>query len=266
MRSDGTMRPGAALLAGLAVLIGLLGSCKASAPERLTVEIVAEYPHDAQAFTQGLLLHDGRLYESTGLVGRSSLREVDMASGAVLRQRDIPAPYFAEGLTLVGEELLQITYTSGELFRWDRSTFESTGSARYEGEGWGLCYDGAAVWMTDGSTNLFKRDPVTFELLATVRVTDGGDPVVRLNELECVAGVIYANVWLTDDIVRIDPASGRVTARIDASPLRASLGPALVTDAVLNGIAYQPDGDLFLVTGKLWPSLFAVRFVPATGR
>jgi glutamine cyclotransferase len=260
------VRTRSALLAVVVVLVAALGSCKASAPERLTVEVVAEYPHDDKAFTQGLLLHGGRLYESTGLVGRSSLREVDLASGAVLRQRDIPAPYFAEGLALVGEELLQITYTSGELFRWDRSTFESTGSATYDGEGWGLCYDGTAVWMTDGSADLFKRDPVTFDLLATVPVTDDGDPVVRLNELECVGGAIYANVWLTDDIVRIDPASGRVTARIDASPLRASLGGPLVTDAVLNGIAYQQDGDLFLVTGKLWPTLFAVRFVPATGR
>jgi len=249
-----------------AALTGMLGSCRASAPERLTVEVAAEYRHDDQAFTQGLLLHEGRLYESTGLVGRSSLREVDLATGAVIRQRDIPAPYFAEGLTLVGEELLQITYRSGELFRWDLTTFESTGSARYEGEGWGLCFDGTALWMTDGSANLIKRDPVTFAPLLTVRVTTMGDPVVRLNELECVAGAVYANIWLTDTIVRIDPASGRVTATIDASPLRTYMGALLVNDAVLNGIAYQPDGDLFLVTGKLWPKLFAVRLVPAGDR
>jgi len=254
-----------ALIIGV-VLVGALGSCRAAAPESLTVEVVAQYPHDEGAFTQGLLLHGGRLYESTGLVGRSSLREVDLATGTVIRQRDIGAPYFAEGLTLVGEELLQLTYTSGEMFRWDRATFESTGSARYDGEGWGLCSDGSSLWMTDGSANLVKRDPVTFAPLATVTVTDMGDPVVRLNELECVAGAIYANVWLTDDIVRIDPASGKVTARIDASPLRAALGVPLVNDAVLNGIAYQPEGDLFLVTGKLWPKLFAVRFVPAQQR
>lgn len=246
-----------------ATLVALLGSCRAAAPELLTIEVVAQYPHDAAAFTQGLLLHDGKLYESTGLVGRSSLREVDLATGEVIRQRDIGAPYFAEGLTLVGDELLQITYTSGELFRWDLTTFESTGSATYDGEGWGLCFDGTAVWMSDGSANLVKRDPATFARLASVNVTDMGESVVRLNELECVGGAIYANIWLTDDIVRIDPSSGRVTARIDASSLRASLGVPLVNDAVLNGIAYQSDGDLFLVTGKLWPTLFAVRFVPA---
>ena len=250
-------------LVAAAALLGLLASCKAAAPESLTVEIVAEYPHDDQAFTQGLLLHDGRLYESTGLVGRSSLRQVSLATGEVIRRRDIPPPYFAEGLALVGEELLQITYTSGELFRWDLSTFESTGSARYQGEGWGLCYDGTALWMSDGSTNLVKRDPDTFARLATVKVSDNGAPVVRLNELECVDGAIYANIWLTDDIVRIDPATGRVTARIDASPLKQSLGMRLGTDAVLNGIAYREEDQSFLVTGKLWPKLFAVRFVPA---
>src|SRR5690606_4666096 len=196
---------------------------------------------------------------------RSSLREVDLESGVVIRQRDVPAPFFAEGLELVGDELLQLTYTSGVLFRWDRATFESTGTQTYDGEGWGLCYDGSALWMTDGSATLFKRDPVSFEVLATVSVTADGDPVVRLNALECVDGSVYANVWLTDDIVKIDPTSGQVTARIDASPLRAALGVPLINDAVLNGIAYDPESGLFLLTGKLWPRMFAVRFVP-TGR
>ena len=253
----------ATLLALAAVTVALLGSCRAAEPEHLTVEVVAEYPHDDGAFTQGLLLYDGKLYESTGLVGRSSLREVDLESGAVIRQRDIPAPYFAEGLELVGDELLQLTYTSGELFRWDRTTFESTGTVRYSGEGWGLCFDGSVLWMTDGSANLFQRDPATFELTATVPVTYDGDPVVRLNELECVDGSVYANVWLTDDIMRIDPDSGRVTARIDASGLREALGTPMINDAVLNGIAFDPDTGLFLLTGKLWPRMFAVRFVPA---
>lgn len=243
--------------------IALLSSCRAAGPEHLTVEVVTEYPHDERAFTQGLLLRADRLYESTGLVGRSSLREVDLESGAVIRQRDIPSPYFAEGLELVGDELLQLTYTSGVLFRWDRETFETTGTAAYTGEGWGLCFDGTALWMSDGSANLVKRDPASFEELSSVRVTEQGDPVVRLNELECVDGAVYANIWLTDDIVRIDPTSGRVTARIDASPLREALGTPLIGDAVLNGIAYDPDSGLFLLTGKLWPTVFAVRFVPA---
>lgn len=251
------------VLALSALTLGLLGSCKAAGPELLTVEVVAEYPHDARAFTQGLLLHDGRLYESTGLVGRSSVREVDLVSGTVIRQRDIPAPYFAEGLELVGDELLQLTYRAGELFRWDRATFEGTGTATYSGEGWGLCFDGSSLWMTDGSSNLVKRDPATFDVITTVRVTDDGTAVARLNELECVAGAVYANIWLTDEIVRIDPSSGRVTARIDASPLRAALQVPLINDAVLNGIAFDEESGLFLLTGKLWPKLFAVRFVPA---
>lgn len=259
----GTAAVPVTMLALALTALVMLSSCRAAGPEHLTVEVVAEYPHDERAFTQGLLLRGGTLYESTGLVGRSSLREVDLESGAVVRQRDIPSPYFAEGLELVGDELLQLTYTSGTLFRWDRETFGSTGTATYTGEGWGLCFDGTALWMSDGSANLVKRDPVSFEELGSVRVTDQGDAVVRLNELECVDGAVYANIWLTDDIVRIDPASGRVTARIDASPLRAALGVPLIGDAVLNGIAHDPDSGLFLLTGKLWPSLFAVRFVPA---
>lgn len=240
----------------------LLAGCGPARSQELVVEVVRQLPHDSTAFTQGLLLHDGRLYESTGLVGRSSLRTVVPESGEVVRQRDIPAPYFAEGLALVDDELLQLTYRAGKLFRWDRASFEPRGEQSYDGEGWGLCFDGEALWMTDGSAELERRDPETFEVLGSVTVLRGEERVVRLNELECVAGQVYANIWLTDEIVRIDPESGRVTASIDASGLRAFLPGGLVTDAVLNGIAYDADRDLFLLTGKLWPSLFEVRFVP----
>lgn len=249
-----------AIVAFFAFLIALT-ACGAQPPEHLTVEVLAEVPHDADAFTQGLQLGpDGTLYESTGLVGRSSLREVARDSGAVIRQRDIPAPYFAEGLTLVGDEVLQLTWQAGLAFRWDRTTFEPTGDARYEGEGWGLCFDGDSLWMSDGSATLTRRDPTTFAVRGTVEVEAEGEPLARLNELECVDDAIYANVWLTDEIVRIQPRSGRVTARIDASPLRASLG-AVGPDAVLNGIAYDAQNDTFLVTGKLWPKMYEVRFV-----
>jgi glutaminyl-peptide cyclotransferase len=251
----------APLLTAAAALLAGLAACGAQRPEQLTVEVLAEFPHDAAAFTQGLQFGpDGKLYESTGLVGRSSLREVAPDTGAVIRQRDIPAPYFAEGLTLVGDEVLQLTWQSGLVFRWDRATFEPTGDARYEGEGWGLCFDGDALWMSDGSATLTRRDPSTFAVLGTVEVRAEGEPVARLNELECVEDAIYANVWLTDEIVRIHPRSGRVTARIDAAPLRASLG-AVGPDAVLNGIAYDPQNDTFRVTGKLWPRMYEVRFV-----
>lgn len=250
------------LLSALALTL-LIGGCGPARSQELTVEIVRELPHDERAFTQGLLLQGGILYESTGLVGRSSLRAVDPTSGEVIRQRDIPAPYFAEGLALVGNELLQLTYRAGKLFRWDLETFEPTGEQDYAGEGWGLCFDGDAVWMSNGSAVLARRDPATFEVLSEITVSRNGERVPRLNELECVGDAIYANVWLTDEIVIVDPDSGNVTATIDASMLRDSLPAGLVRDAVLNGIAYDPERELFLVTGKLWPSLFEVRFAPA---
>ena len=226
-------------------------------------QVVNRYPHDRGAFTQGLLYRDGFLYESTGLQGRSSLRSVAPETGEVLRQRDIPAPYFAEGLALVGDELLQLTFRAGRLFRWDRETFEPLGEQEYSGEGWGLCYDGEALWMTDGSAELERRDPETFAVLSSVTVRRGGRSLPNLNELECVAGAVYANLWQADEIVRIDPGSGRVTATVDASGLRALLPDGPQGGEVLNGIAYDAERDLFLLTGKLWPSLFEVRFVPA---
>ncbi len=236
-----------------------LVACGERPAERLGVTVLTSHPHDELAFTQGLLLADGYLYESTGLVGRSSLRQVDLESGAVLRQRDVPAPHFAEGLELVDGELWQLTWQSGVLFRYDLDTFEPLGEIRYAGEGWGLCYDGSSLWMTDGSATLFERDPDTFEVRSRVQVALDGQLVPRLNELECVDGKVYANVWLTDEILRIDPADGRVEAVMDAAPLRRSLG-ITSRDAVLNGIAYDQERGVFLLTGKLWPALFEVRF------
>lgn len=247
-----------------AALALLLSGCGEAAPERLTVEVVASYPHDPSAFTQGLELVGGRLYESTGLVGASSLREVDLATGEVIRIRPIPAPHFAEGLTAVADELLQLTWQSGVAWRWDRATFEPLGSFDYQGEGWGLCFDGQALHMSDGSARLFRRDPATFELLGHVTVTDEDGPVVRINELECVGDAVYANIWQSDRIVRIDPDDGRVSASIDASQLRLALPRGGVGVDVLNGIAFVAERDTFLLTGKYWPLMFEVRFVPAT--
>lgn len=244
----------------LCALVLLLGGCRPAVAESLTVSVLRQLPHDPEAFTQGFELDGDTLYESTGLVGRSSVREVDPESGEVIRRRDVPI-VFAEGLTVVGEELLQLTWRDGLLLRWDKETFEPRGSARYQGEGWGLCYDGQALWMSDGSSRLTRRDPATFAVLATLDVRRDGQPLARLNELECVGDDVYANVWLTDEIVRVDAATGEVTATIDASPLRRLLPAGLSPDAVLNGIAYDADRDLFLLTGKLWPSAFEVRFV-----
>ena len=263
-RSEYPSGPGvlrrSALLIAVSLLLSLtLTACGQAPSEKLGVTVLGQYPHDHLAFTQGLLLHGGYLYESTGLVGMSSLRQVDLATGDVLRFRSVPAPHFAEGLELVGQELLQLTWQTGVLFRYDLQTFDLLSEQRYEGEGWGLCYDGEALWMTDGSATLFKRHVDTFEVLSSVQVKLDGNPLPRLNELECVDGKVYANVWLTDEIERIDPESGRVEALIDASPLRELVG-INDRDAVLNGIAYDASKDVFLVTGKLWPALFEVRF------
>ncbi len=246
-----------ALLTALLALS--LTACGETPVDRLTVKVVTQYPHDSGAFTQGLLLADGQLYESTGLVGRSSLREVRLEDGVVVLQHDVPPPYFGEGLALVGDELLQLTWQHGTLLRYDRATFELRGQTSYDGEGWGLCYDGNVLWMSDGSATLTKRDARSFAPLGSVEVKLDGKPLTRLNELECVNGLVYANIWERDDIARIDPNSGRVTGVIDASSLRASLG-ITASGAVLNGVAYDAEQDLFLLTGKLWPALFAVRF------
>ncbi len=238
-----------------------LTGCGEASPQSLTVEILATYPHDPAAFTQGLELVGGKLYESTGIVGASSVREVDLASGEVVRLREVARPHFAEGMTAVGDELWQITWQTGTAFRWDRATFEPLGTFSYQGEGWGLCLGDGALYMTDGSATLARRDPTTFQLSGSVQVTDEKGAVTRLNELECVGDDVYANVWQTDRIVRIDPKSGKVTASIDASALRRALPSGGRPIDVLNGIAYVSERQTFLLTGKYWPLVFEVRFV-----
>jgi glutaminyl-peptide cyclotransferase len=226
---------------------------------RLRAQVVRSYPHDRAAFTQGLLLAgNGRVYESTGLVGRSSLREVELATGRVVRSVDVAPPVFAEGLALVGDSLFQLTWQNGKVLRYDRATFKRTGEMAYQGEGWGLCYDGKTLVMSDGSDRLTFRRPADFSIARTVSVTLDGAPLRNLNELECVDGLVYANVWMTDTLVRIDPRTGRVLASIDAAGL---LTPAERTGVdVLNGIAHDPSDGTFLLTGKLWPKVFRVRF------
>lgn len=226
--------------------------------ERLRVEVVRSYPHDRTAFTQGLLLHGGRLYESTGMVGQSSLREVEVETGRVIRRTSVPPPIFAEGLTLVGDRLIQLTWQNGRALIYDRRTFNRVGEFTYRGEGWGLCTQGDELVMSDGSSRLTVRRPDDFAVIRTVNVTMEGQPLEQLNELECVDGAVYANVWMQDIIVRIDAASGRVTARIDAGNLLAPMERQGVD--VLNGIAYDASDRTFLITGKLWPKLFRVRF------
>jgi glutaminyl-peptide cyclotransferase len=266
-RADRRARPwrtllgaAAAILMGGQGVIGFLGQPPREPAARMRVEVVRAYPHDRTAFTQGLVLHDGKLFESTGLVGRSTLREVELETGRVIRKIDVPPPIFAEGLALSGEELIQISWQNGQAFRYDRRTFEKRGEFAYRGEGWGLCHDGTSLVMSDGSANLAFRRPADFGIVRTVTATLDGQPLSQLNELECADGAVYANVWMRDLIVRIDPKTGRVTQRIEVPALLSPLERQGVD--VLNGIAYDPATRTFLITGKLWPKLFRVRVVP----
>ena len=228
----------------------------------LVPEVVSVRPHDPGAYTQGLLLYDGFLYESTGRNGESTLRKVDPATGEVLQSVNIPEEYFAEGLALVGDKLIQLTWHEGVAFVYNLDTFEQTGTFQYQGEGWGLCTDGRFLYMSDGTSFLELRDPETFELIFSGMVTVQGQLVDRLNELECVGDYIYANMWQTNYILQIDKMNGVVVAVIDATSLLTDQERAQFTDQeVLNGIAYNPETDTFLITGKHWPKLFEVRFV-----
>jgi glutamine cyclotransferase len=224
------------------------------------VQVHSVRPHDREAFTQGLLYHEGRLYESTGLEGRSSLRRVHPVTGEVELKVDLPAEYFGEGLALVGDRLIQLTWKNGKALVWRLSTFEQIGEFDYEGEGWGLAYDGTRLLMTDGSSTITFRDPEDFSILGEINVTADGQPVGLLNELEWVEGILYANVFQTDVIVKIDPTTGSVLGVINAAGLISPQERAKAD--VLNGIAYDTDSRSFLITGKLWPRLFEVDFVP----
>ena len=227
-----------------------------------TYQVVNTYPHDPRAFTQGLLFHDGKLLESTGLYGQSSLREVDLATGAVLRKWAVPSQFFAEGLALLDGKLYQLTWKEGTAFVYDLNadpkSFRKAGEFSYSGEGWGLATDGHWLIMSDGTSSIRFLNPATFAVDHSIQVLKDGAPQDRLNELEYVKGEIYANIWQTDWVARIDPASGRVAGMVDFSYLLPAADRTTTTD-VLNGIAYDPAGDRLFVTGKNWPKLFEVR-------
>jgi glutamine cyclotransferase len=232
-------------------------------PERLRVQVLETLPHDRNAFTQGFEIARGTLYEGTGRVGQSFVRAIDMTTGDELVRVKLPAPMFGEGLTVTESALWQITWQDGVAIKRHPSTLKEQQRVSYEGEGWGICHqpEQERLVMSDGSDTLTFRDPDSFAETGTVRVRSGNGEVDELNELECVGDVVYANVWQTDTILRIDPDEGRVTAEIDASGL---LEPNERAQAdVLNGIAAIPGSDAFFVTGKLWPKTFRVRFVPA---
>ena len=220
-------------------------------------QVVRVYPHDRQAFTQGLVFADGFLYEGTGLNGQSSIRKVQLENGAVMQIQKLEERYFGEGIALVGDSIVQLTWQGGVGFVYDRTTFQRSRTFRYTGEGWGLAYDGTRLIMSDGTAFLRFLDPKTLKETGRVQVTDGGRPVPQINELEVVKGEVYANVWQSDRIARIDPKSGQVRGWID---LKGILDPKDAAGVdVMNGIAYDAAGDRLFVTGKLWPKLFEIR-------
>ena len=223
--------------------------------------IVHTYPHDAKAFTQGLVYADGRLYESTGLNGQSSLRMVDLETGRVLQEQPVDKKYFAEGLTDWGSTLVQLTWETHVGLVYDRFSFRLLRTFEFSSEGWGLTEDGRSLILSDGTARLRFLDPVTFKQVRSVTVKDRGKPVTQINELEYVHGEIYANIWHSDRIARIAPSTGKVLGWIDLKGLLPD-GERTSPEAVLNGIAYDAAHDRLFVTGKLWPKLFEIKVVP----
>ena len=223
-------------------------------------QVVKIYPHDPQAFTQGLVYADGFLYEGTGLNGRSGIRKVKLESGEVVQVQPLESRFFGEGIAVLPDRIVQLTWQSGVGFVYDRTTFQRTRTFNYSGEGWGLTFDGTRLIMSDGTAWLRFIDPGTLKETGRLQVKDGGRPVPHLNELEVVKGEILANVWQTDRIARISPKSGEVTGWIDLAGILDPNDAANVD--VLNGIAYDAAGDRLFVTGKLWPKLFEIRIRP----
>ncbi|MYH71283.1 MAG: glutaminyl-peptide cyclotransferase [Acidimicrobiia bacterium] len=227
----------------------------------LSYQVLATHPHDTSSFTQGLLWFDGLVYESTGLRGQSVLRIIDLPTGRVLQETAADPQHFGEGLALVDNRLIWLTWRAGTAGVYHRDTLDQTDSFAYSGEGWGLCHDGARLVMSDGSSTLTFRNPETFEVLGSMLVVDAdGQPAERLNELECIGNDVWANVWLTDRIVVIDPATGAVIAEADMAGIISPHPASDNSNDVLNGIAYRPDTGTFLITGKRWPAIFEVRF------
>lgn len=245
----------------LSAVAGLFAaSCEPAMPVG-SVEVLETLSHDTSAYTQGLVFQDGVLYESTGRYGASTVRRVDPATGEVLARVPLPEEYFGEGLAAVDGRLVQLTWQEGVALVYDRETLALEDSVSVPTHGWGLCFDGESLYMTTGSSILYRRDPETLMETGSVQITRGGASLARVNELECVGEHIYANVYQSTDILQIHKGTGEVVAEFDA----ASLVPAGVArgdpDRVLNGIAYDPASESFYLTGKLWPVMYRVRLV-----
>ena len=258
---------GVVTLLGVAVLITLVGKPGSSSiteqvsPAWYDYEIVNVYPHDPEAFTQGLLFRDGFLFESTGVNGRSTVRKVRLETGEVIQEGKIDSDYFAEGLTDWEENLVQLTWHAGIGFVYDLQTFSLQRTFRYSGEGWGLAHDEGRLIMSDGTATLRFLNPETLVETGRLRVTEAGAPLANLNELEVVRSEIFANIWQSDQIVIIDAQDGEVTSRINLQGLLTSSDRSRSV-GVLNGIAYDSVNARLFITGKLWPKLFEIRLQP----
>lgn len=259
-RGLATLRLGT-ILGSLALITGGTGAADQHLPHdapRVAIyghTVVNTWPHDAGAFTQGLAFADGKLYESTGLHGASSVRIVAMTTGSVQRRINLPVRYFGEGIAILDGRIYQLTWRNRKGFIYRQDNLKYLGEFAYEGEGWGLATDGASLIMSDGTHRLRFLNPHTFKVERTIEVYENGRPLANLNELEYIKGEIYANLWQRDEIARIEPKTGKLLGLIDLS----GLSPATEADAVLNGIAYDRARDRIFVTGKLWPKLFEIR-------
>jgi len=225
-----------------------------------TYNIVNTYPHDRNAFTEGLVFEDGVLYEGTGRFGQSTLRRVELETGDILQIRELSAQFFGEGITIYENKIIQLTWRSNIGFVYDKNSFELLQEFNYSTEGWGITHDGERLIMSDGTSTLHFLDPQTFEEIGQLEVFDNDDPVTRLNELEYVQGEIYANVWQTDQVARIAPGTGQVVGWVDLAGLLTAEDLSEPVD-VLNGIAYDAKTDRLFVTGKLWPKLFEIELI-----
>lgn len=250
--------PVASLLAILAITTHSPTRAEAPALPVQTAEVIRTYPHDATAFTEGLLFHDGSLYESTGYEGQSFIRQEDLATGRTIRSVALSPDCFGEGIVIWDNQILSVTWRNQRGFRWSLPDLKPLGRLRYTGEGWAMTSDSHNIVLSDGTPVLRFLDPRDFHVVHTLRVTANGTPLRHINELEYVHGEILANIWLTDEIARIDPRSGHVLGWIDLTPLADQIG-ATDPDAVPNGIAYDAKTDRLFVTGKDWPLLFEIR-------
>jgi glutamine cyclotransferase len=248
-----------ALVIGSAAVVLLNNTPVNATPVNYTYDVVNEYPHDQNAFTQGLVIEKGVLYESTGLYGNSTLRRVDLETGNVMQSYALPAEFFGEGITVFGDRIIQLTWQSHKGFVYDKYSFDLLQEFSYPTEGWGITNDGSQLIMSDGTANLYFLDPETFQKVGQVEVHDGNASVTNLNELEYINGEVYANIWPTNKIATINPQTGQVKAWIDLTGIYTQENND--PNSVLNGIAYDAEGNRLFVTGKMWSQLFEIKLI-----